>query len=142
MPEKMTGTLTSSILKSVHTSISPIFLDKLCSVATCEYSEPLLLENYIHIVALVPDLWRVSFHSAIEFLYHTSTIELLPLQILIKGFYPSFKASVPCWEIVISLVAAMARKFMQGRHPGRYLQPERSLIQAKLAERSRPYIHI
>jgi hypothetical protein len=70
------GTLTSIISKSVYALISLIFLHKLCSVATTEHSEPLLLENHISVVALQPDLQRVSIHSATEFLHHSSTIEL------------------------------------------------------------------
>jgi hypothetical protein len=86
------GTLTLSISNSVHTSISPIFLHKSCSVATPEHSEPLPLEIYVRVVALAPDLRKVPLYGATEFLYHTSTIELLSLLILIKGSYPSFKA--------------------------------------------------
>jgi hypothetical protein len=55
--ENMIGTLTSSILKSVHTSTSLIFsYNKLCSVATPGHPKPLLLENHVRIVALTPDL--------------------------------------------------------------------------------------
>ncbi len=56
MPEKIVGSLTSSILKSVYTLISPIFSYKLCSVATPGYPEPLLLENQVRIVALTPSV--------------------------------------------------------------------------------------
>jgi hypothetical protein len=56
VPEKIIGTLTSNILKSVHTLISLIFFYKLYSVATPRYPKLLLLENYIYIVALTPDL--------------------------------------------------------------------------------------
>jgi hypothetical protein len=52
----MIGTLTLSILKSVHTSMSPIFSYKLYSVATPGYPEPLSLENHVRIIALMPDL--------------------------------------------------------------------------------------
>ena len=86
------GTSTLSISNSVHTSISPIYLYELCSVATPKHSEPLPLENYVRIVALASDLRKVSFYSATEFLHHNSTIEFLSLLILIKGSYPSFKA--------------------------------------------------
>jgi hypothetical protein len=72
VPEKMTGTLTSSILKSVHTLTSPIFPYKLYSVATPGYPELLLLENHVRIIAFIPDLQRVSFSSVIGFLYHSS----------------------------------------------------------------------
>jgi hypothetical protein len=36
-------------------------------MATPEHSESLLLENYVRIVTLAPDLRKVSFYSAIEF---------------------------------------------------------------------------
>ncbi len=75
--EKMTGTLTLSILKSVHTLISPIIFYKLCSVATPRYPKPLLLENHVRIVALTPNLQRVSFNNVTEFLYHSSTTKLI-----------------------------------------------------------------
>jgi hypothetical protein len=70
------GILTLSILNSVHTSISPIILYKLCSVATSKYFETLLLENYVRIIALAPDLQTVLLYSTIEFLYHSFTTEL------------------------------------------------------------------
>jgi hypothetical protein len=37
----------------------------------------LMLENYIPIVALTPDLPRVFFYSVTEFLHHSSTIKLI-----------------------------------------------------------------
>jgi hypothetical protein len=52
VPEKMSGTLTSSILTSVYTLVPPIFSQKLYSVATPGVSKSLLLENYVRIVAL------------------------------------------------------------------------------------------
>jgi hypothetical protein len=72
VPEKIIGTLTSSISKSVHILISPIFSYKLYSVATPGQPEPLLLENHVCIIMLMPDLQRVSFYSVIGFLYHSS----------------------------------------------------------------------
>jgi len=60
VPEKMIGTLTSSILKSVHTLISPIFSYKLYSVATPGHPEPLPLEIHVRIIALTQ---RVSGQS-------------------------------------------------------------------------------
>ena len=99
----MTGTLTLSISNSVHTSISPIFSYKSCSVASPEHSEPLPLENYARIVALAPDLWTIALYGATEFLYHSSTTELLSLLILIKGSYLSFKASLLCWKSLSAL---------------------------------------
>jgi hypothetical protein len=61
----------------VHTLISPIIFYKLCSVATLGHPKLLLLENYILIVALTPNLQRVSFYSVIEFLHHSSTTKLI-----------------------------------------------------------------
>ena len=54
---------------------------------TPRYPEPLSLENHVHIVALTPDLQRVSFCSVTDFLYYSSTTELLLSLILIKGSY-------------------------------------------------------
>jgi hypothetical protein len=126
---KIICTLTSNNSDSVHTSLSPIFLYKLCSIATPKHSEPLLPENYVRIVALSPDLWTVSIYSATEFLHHSSTIELLSLLKLIKRVIPELWGLTTILEIVISLVAAVARKFMQDRHTGRY---------SKLRNRLRP----
>jgi hypothetical protein len=54
----------------MHTSISPIFSYKLYSVTTSRYPKPLPLENHVRIIALTPDLQRVSFYSVIAFLHH------------------------------------------------------------------------
>ena len=56
----------------MHTLISPIFSYKLYSVATPGHPKPLPLENHVRIIALTPDLQRVSFYSVIGFLYHNS----------------------------------------------------------------------
>jgi hypothetical protein len=80
-------------------------------VATPGLPEPLLLENHVLIVALTPDLQRVSFYSVKEFLYHSSTTELIPSLILVKESYPSSNASTTMQVTVISLVAALACKF-------------------------------
>jgi hypothetical protein len=93
VPEKIIGTLTLSILKSMHTSISLVMFRELYSIATPRYSKPLPLENHVRIVALKPDLQRVPFYSTIEFLHYTSTTELLPSLIYTKGSHPSSLAS-------------------------------------------------
>jgi hypothetical protein len=116
------GTLNLSISKSVHTSIYPIFLRYSCSLATSEHPEPLPLENCVGVVALTLDLQRVSFYSALEFLQHSSTIDLLLYLILIKVSYLSSYSLTTMREMVISLVAAMVRKFMNGRHANQYLE--------------------
>ena len=43
----------------------------LCCVATPGHPEPLLLQNHVRMVAITPDLQRVSFHRVIDFLYHS-----------------------------------------------------------------------
>ena len=69
------GTSALSISKSVHASVSLILLHKSCSMVTTEHSEPLLLENHIGVVALQPDLQRVSIHSATELVVSTLLLE-------------------------------------------------------------------
>jgi len=103
VPKKIIGTLTLNILKSVHILISLIIFYKLCSVATLRHPKPLPLENHVGIVALIPDLQRVSFYSIIKFLYHSSTTELIPSLILIKRFHPSSKALPLCRKLSLAL---------------------------------------
>jgi len=55
----------------MHTLLSPIILYELCTVATLGHPEPILLRNHVRIVALTPDLQRVSFYSVIDFLYYS-----------------------------------------------------------------------
>jgi hypothetical protein len=62
-------------------------------VATLKHSEPLPLEKNVRIIALTPDLRKVPLYSVTEFRPYSSIIELLSLLILMKGAYPSFKAS-------------------------------------------------
>ena len=97
VPRKTIGTLTSSILNSVHTPMSPIFLYKLCLVATPKHSQTFLLENYVRIVAFAPDLQKVSFYSTIELLTcsHSSTLQLLLLLIFMKGSFTNVRPCVP-----------------------------------------------
>lgn len=48
---------------------------------------PSPLEGHVHIVALTPDLRRVSFYSVTDFLHHGSTTELILSLILKRGAY-------------------------------------------------------
>ena len=89
VPRKIIGTLTLSIS---HIDIPHYFVISY-SMATPELSKPLPLENYVRVVALAPDLRKVSVCGTTGFLHHSSTIELLSLLILMKGSYPSFKVS-------------------------------------------------
>jgi hypothetical protein len=76
----------------MRTLVFSIVLYKSCSVANFKYSKPLVLENYVRIVAIALDLQRVSIYAAIEFLCYGSTIELLLFLILMIRFHLSFKA--------------------------------------------------
>jgi hypothetical protein len=70
-----------------HINIFYTFFYKLCPVATPGHSEPHSLDNHIRIIALTPDLQRVSFYSVIEFFHYSSATELILCLILIKGSY-------------------------------------------------------
>jgi len=60
MPEKMTGTLTLDISKTLHISMHPKLLYRSYSLATIKHPKPLLLESYLDVAVLVPDLYNVS----------------------------------------------------------------------------------
>jgi hypothetical protein len=93
VPEKIISILILRILKSVHISISPIFSCKLYPVAISEHPEPFLLENHVRIIALTPDIQKVSFYSIINLFYYSSTTKRLLSLIVVKESYPSSKAS-------------------------------------------------
>lgn len=93
MPEKIIGTLTSRILKSVHTLIYPIISCKLCSGAISEHPEPFSLRYYVRIVALMPDLQRVSLPIITNPLYYSSTTKRILSIRVVKESYLSSKAS-------------------------------------------------
>ena len=106
----MSGTLTLSNYNSAHTSSFTIILYKSCAVATFEHSGPLLPINYVCIVAFAPNSQRASFYSVTMSLHYSTTIKLLPLTILILGSYLSLRALLRWWEVIISIVSAVARK--------------------------------
>lgn len=60
-------------------------------VATPEHFESLALGNYVRVVALASDLWKVSFHRATVLLHYNPTIKLFSLLVFVKGLYPSLK---------------------------------------------------
>jgi len=118
----MIGTLILSILKFVHTLISPIIFCKLYSVATPGYPEPLLLENHVHIVALTPNLQRVSFYSIIDFLYYSFHHRAYTIPNTYKGVIRALKPHYdarnrhqPWWLL-------WRADFIQDRHADLYLE--------------------
>lgn len=90
MPEKLAGTLTLSIIKSIHTAISLIIFYKLYSVATREHPNYLQL---VCVIALAPDLQRVSIYKVTDFLYCSCTIKLILFLKPIRGSWPNSEAS-------------------------------------------------
>lgn len=105
MPEKLIGTLTSSILKSVHTLVSPIFTYNLYCITTPYYPKYFRFKNYVYTIIFTLDLYRVSFYSVIDFLYYSLTnILLLPL-IPIEGFIRALRPLISMREIVNILMA-------------------------------------
>jgi hypothetical protein len=91
MLEQMIGTLTSSILKFVHTLISLIFSIKLYSVSTPKHLKSFLIENHVCVVAFTLLFAKSFFHNIIDLFYYSFITELIPFPILINGSYPSFK---------------------------------------------------
>ena len=94
-------------------------------MATVEPLESLLLNKYVRVAALTRDLRAAFFYVAREFFYYSSVITLLLLPILMKGSYPIFKLLTSNLELVISFMATVDRKFIQGRHAGQYFGSER-----------------
>jgi len=95
----------------VHTLISLIIFNNSCFIAIPRHPKPLLLENHVYIIALTPDLQRVSFYSIIDFLYYSSTTELILSPILIEEL-SELSGLTTMQGIVISLMAAVACRFI------------------------------
>ena len=93
MPEKLTGTLTSSIIKSMHNAISLIIFCRLHSV-TPQHPSCLRLKNHVRVVALMIDLQRVYFYVVTDFLSYSCTTKLTLSPKLIEGSLPSSQASL------------------------------------------------
>jgi hypothetical protein len=124
----------------VHTSISIIIFYKPCAIATLKHLELVLSKNYIRIITFTFNLQRALFYSITVFLHYSTTIKLLLPTIFIKGCYLSLKASLLCWDVIISLIYAKARKFMQCRQADQYLQRERLPITASAKQPYTSYL--
>jgi hypothetical protein len=121
----------------VHTVISLIIFYKLRSVTTLKRRESILLENHIHIVALTPDLQRVSFYNVTELFYHSSTTKPMLSLILYKRILSEALSLTPIQKIVISLVATLAGKFTYGCHADQYLANNFGLARSSPARYTR-----
>jgi hypothetical protein len=129
VPKNMIGTLTLSILKFLHTLISIIMFNKLCSVASPRHPKPLPLENHVRIIALTPDLQRVSFYSVTEFLHHSSTTEFILSFILFKGSYPSSKT------LINHLFGTLRGPRWKGQPESRYCKKHQLIKESQLTRR-------
>jgi hypothetical protein len=105
---------------------TPYNVLKLYSVATPGHPKPLLLEYHVVIVALTPDLQRVFFHIVTEFFHHSSITELILPLILNQGVLSELSGLITMQEIVISLVADVARNFLHDRHADLYFGLKRN----------------
>jgi hypothetical protein len=99
----MIGTLTSSILKSVHTIVSPIIFYNLYYMATPDYPKCLRLQNHVGIVTFKPDLQRVSFGSIIDPPYYSPITRLLLPLIPRKGFIRALEPFIICGRSLSAL---------------------------------------
>jgi hypothetical protein len=87
---------------------------------------PLPLGNYIRIVALAPELWKVLLYGATQFLQHGSTTELL-LLLMLKRVDPGFNARY--YAGTSSLASGCCgTKLHVTLLRGRYLKPKRLTI--------------
>ena len=118
MPEFPTGTLTLSILKSIHTAISFNIFQKLYSVATPAHLECLQLKKSCSRCCTTPDLQRVSICSVIALHYHSYITELKLSLRYMKTSYLSSKSLLICREPLTALKRAVACKLMQDRPCG------------------------
>lgn len=53
-------------------------------MAIPEHPEPFPIENHVRIVALTPDLQRVSFHNLTDLLSHSTTTKRIPSLIVLE----------------------------------------------------------
>jgi hypothetical protein len=90
------STLTRSISTSIHfLKILHVF-HNLCLIANSGHFGTLLLEIYIRLVVLTPDFQKVLVYSVIEFLYYSSTTEILVL--LMHHFIVYLPYKVDAWQ--------------------------------------------
>jgi len=118
VPKQLIGTSTLNFLKFVHILISFIIFYKLCSMAISKHPKLLPLKNHVRIVP---------FDNVTGFLYHSSTTQFILSLIFIKGLIRALRPYTYV-GIVISLVIAMARKFMHDRTTYLYLGLKRVTI--------------
>jgi hypothetical protein len=76
------------------------------------------LKNYAH-PNISYNLLEFMFYS-----YYSSTTKLFPSLVYIKGIYPKVQDLYTMREIVLSLMAPVAYKFVQDRHADKYFQSE------------------
>lgn len=91
-------------------------------MATLEHLEPVRPVNYICIITISSDLLRVFFYGKTFSIRYSTAIKSSPLTISIQEIRLGLRTLVRRLEAMISFVPAIGRKFIQSRHPGRYLR--------------------
>jgi len=86
-------------------------------------------KNIHCIIAATPNSQTTLFHRETNLPYHSTTIKLLPLLKLIEEVISSPPAFLKHWEVIISHVTAVARKFKRGGHWSELAEnnPERTI---------------
>ena len=74
----------------------------------------------MRIIAFALNLQRALYWSETQFLPNSTIIKLYHSKILIKRCYPSLRTLLRWYEVILSLMSTVARKFMHDRYPGRY----------------------
>jgi hypothetical protein len=99
----------------MHTLVSAVVLLKSCTVAILKHIEPI----YLKITFALPPMcliYTASFHSQTNFLLYGIAIDFFLHLILTTRSYPSRRTLLRHLLAITNLV-----KFIQGRHPNRYL---------------------
>jgi hypothetical protein len=123
--EKIIGTLALSIVKSVHTLSSLMFSFKLYSIATPGHSRSFRLKKSRSRRRPHACFTKSLLYNVIDFFYLSCTTEPILSLKRIKRSLPSFSSLLPIQQVVNSIIAAVACRFMQNRHAGRYLGSKR-----------------
>jgi hypothetical protein len=97
------GTLTSINSDSMYTSIMPMALCWLCTMAILYPGEPLNYKITFASSPLCLLLSRASFHSVTRLHHQSTTIGVIPLSKLTDGLHPTSTLSYQSWKASTAL---------------------------------------
>ena len=130
MPENLTGTLTLSIIESMHNIIPRILFCELYSVDILEYPELPPTENLRSRRRLALDLQRGSLRVRTDFIYQSCATKLALSQKVIEVSYSSSLAFLLYRTFSTAFIAVVACRFIRDRYTDRYLGSKRVTILA------------